>query len=404
MIDNPYTVKEQELEALIEQYSAEVEDLRAQLHWYKSFDMSAVTREVKEMSATERDLVKSIKSLDSEILKLEKKASEQAHSGKRKSIGWISIIWDKKDDTSDPLRKKLARKSEQEQKLSELRGEVASRSELLHRYSSLDLSELEMELADSVHKIGSEYVELSEVLKRKAVLDAKLELLERELTKTWQEIDYLQDRINKAEKLVARLNQSPGDAGRFERKKIHEESERVLDNGSPQNSLSRDKRTIDSRKRDAKKLELRIEEILLRDAQEVASLIIDGSNLCYEESHFIGLVALQNLCAELQKKYELTVVFDGSILKKLDLRDDADLRSQLPDVRVNVMANKESADEAILDAAGHDSKTFVISADRFVEYPDKVAVVDKRIIKPQLINQCVVIQHLGIDVPYQVAD
>lgn len=399
MTDNPYTVKEKELENFISKRSAEMEELRKKIAWYQSFDKAAVTKQVDENTDKEKKLSSRIEKLNSEIAKIDETLSQSAQvtTEKRKAKRWGFITFpasNKKIEKPDPRRETfISEKNSKSQERDELNKLLFSQSELLRRYSSFYLRNVGAELAEGTREIGNKYVELSEVIKRKTALDAELDPLVKKLTKISKEIEHLQDCVNKAERLITKLNQAPSG---YERKKIHEESERKLQNRSPAQFSYTAKKEIANKKRTVKKLKQRIEEILHWEAQEIRSLIIDGSNLCYEGSQFIGLDALRELCKTLQKEYDVFVFFDGSILEKMCLRSEDDLKAQLSGIKISIVTDSKSADETILNAASHDSTTFVISADRFADYPDKLAVSEGRIIRPRIADKRVILSHLKI--------
>ncbi|TVO80483.1 hypothetical protein [Shewanella algae] len=134
-------------------------------------------------------------------------------------------------------------------------------------------------------------------------------------------------------------------------------------------------------------------EQLFRDIQK---LVLDGNNLCYQGDTFIGLVALKTLVPILAGDFEIIVVFDASIRRALG-SGDSDVRDVLGnDIEVHVVATSVKADETVLDLAGTDKTTFVVSNDRFAEFGEKPAIRDQRVIRHEIVSGQVLIHDLGV--------
>lgn len=172
-------------------------------------------------------------------------------------------------------------------------------------------------------------------------------------------------------------------------------SEQRFDRSSPRGVASAKRRALNSVNRNIAKVEARLTEIGRRASRDVKALIIDGNNLCYQDSEFIGLAALKPLCTRLATTRDVTVVFDSSIRRHLQVRDD-DLRRMLPDVAVHVVAPRRAADETILDSA-QDGYVYVISNDRFGEFREKAAVREDRLLRHEIINGRVLVHDLWVD-------
>nr|WP_239529016.1 hypothetical protein [Paenarthrobacter ilicis] len=201
--------------------------------------------------------------------------------------------------------------------------------------------------------------------------------------------------------LAERYGQELGWASNsYERAKVHEKCKSHLGEGSPSKIISKVDRELNIRRRDAAKLERRFRDIARRGSLDVQALVIDGSNLSYEGSKFLGLFAVRALCTRLASEFEVTVVFDASTRTKLGIPTDEKLRSQLPGVNVHVVVSGTSADETILDVA-QDPTTFVVSNDRFADFPDKAVVREDRIIRHEIINGRVLVRDLKIDIAYR---
>lgn len=107
--------------------------------------------------------------------------------------------------------------------------------------------------------------------------------------------------------------------------------------------------------------------------RDIRHIVIDGNNLCYEGKRFLKLAALEVLVPLLTHRYKVTLIFDASIRSKLELSSQ-DIANLFPQVeRVHIVATRRKADETILAIASDDPHSFVLSNDRFADYPEKRA-------------------------------
>lgn len=98
----------------------------------------------------------------------------------------------------------------------------------------------------------------------------------------------------------------------------------------------------------------------------------------------------------LASEYEVVLVFDASIRRTLG-GGDSDIRDVFnKDIQVHVVATSVKADETILDLAGTDETTFIVSNDRFAEFGEKQALRDQRVIRHEIVSGQVMIHDLGI--------
>ncbi|KRC22556.1 hypothetical protein ASE31_22005 [Acidovorax sp. Root217] len=79
--------------------------------------------------------------------------------------------------------------------------------------------------------------------------------------------------------------------------------------------------------------------------------------------------------------------------------NDRDLRLRFPHAKVHVVAENRRADETILMGAEIDSKIFVLSNDRFADFPEKKAVFGKRIIRHEIVYSTIYIHDMNIAIP-----
>ena len=158
-------------------------------------------------------------------------------------------------------------------------------------------------------------------------------------------------------------------------------------------------RQLEGIRRNVGKAHDRVKRVVARGTRDIRALVVDGSNLCYQGGDFIRLAALRPLCDHLIGTYDVTVVFDASIRRKLGVLTDRALRDAFPGVTVHVVATRMKADETVLGVA-EDPFVFVLSNDRFAEYGEKPAVREGRLIRHEIINGRVLVHDLDISVPF----
>jgi hypothetical protein len=215
--------------------------------------------------------------------------------------------------------------------------------------------------------------------------------------------------ISEAEDLDVRLSRA---SSGYDRAMLHQQCERQFGDSSPR-SVIRDRRAQINRTRgelaakkrhrtaidrNLAKLDTRIEHIADLATREIRGIVIDGNNLCYQGQDFIGLAALRPLCRNLAAEYTVTVVFDASIRQRLTT-DDNSLARALPGTTVHVVASRTSADQTILHTA-QDRYLWVLSNDRFAEYPDKLVVADHRLLRHEILNGRILVHDLDLDEPF----
>lgn len=158
-------------------------------------------------------------------------------------------------------------------------------------------------------------------------------------------------------------------------------------------------RGLESVRRNLAKAEHRVATTVARGTRNVQALVLDGSNFCYQGGTFIRLAALGPLCSHLAGIYDVTLVFDASIRRRLGGVTDQALREAFPGVTVHVVATKTKADETILMVA-QDPLVYVLSNDRFAELGDMPVVNGGRLIRHEIINGRVLVADLDVAVPF----
>ncbi|MDF8362979.1 hypothetical protein [Achromobacter anxifer] len=209
----------------------------------------------------------------------------------------------------------------------------------------------------------------------------------------------LLDRIELAEKFEDELSK----AASYEKRQIHSRCGSRLGDERPGVIMRESRKALRRVEADITKLRARIAELVKIASRDVRNIVIDGNNLCYEGgSGFIGLAALEAIVPVLAEAYKVTLIFDSGIRGKLKL-SNKDIEAAFPDAaQVHVVASKRKADELVLDVAGDDRYTFVLSNDRFADFPEKSAVKEARVLQHEIFCQMARIYDLRIEVPFDL--
>lgn len=183
------------------------------------------------------------------------------------------------------------------------------------------------------------------------------------------------------------------------RAKIHRSAESSIGDDKPSRFIASTKGKLDQLERQILKLEERVRTIVRQGTMDVRSLILDGSNLCHSGTERIGLFALRALNPYLLEGREVQAVFDASVVQLLGVSVER-LKTELSPLPVHVAGDKSDADKVILRLADEPG-TYVLSNDRFADYPDMAAVVADRIIGVEIIGgRRAIIDDLDIDIEF----
>ena len=214
-----------------------------------------------------------------------------------------------------------------------------------------------------------------------------------------EELTGLKRRIARAEAFDSMLTNAQNG---YERAKLHEQCNKELGESKPANVLRQGRGALRGVEDKIGKLSTRVDSLIRFAAWDIRHIVIDGNNLCYEGRHFLKLAALEALVPILAKKYKVTLIFDASIRRKLKLSTEA-IEARFPQAdQVHIVASKEKADETVLAVAGSDPHTFVLSNDRFIDYPEKVAVKEERVLRHEIVSHAAYIHDLQIDARFEV--
>ena len=402
---NPFSPKLKLLSARLKDAQQELDSLVKPLTWYQSTSVDALEARLENTSAS---AIQMEEALDG--LLANKKREQQQRDSISDDVG--SLLnpknWFSKDQQQ--LRTLLKSRNDQLSRLTDL---VVTRQSKLKQEKTLaktlkaDIVRFNTFDADSTQgAINEKQHQLLELNSEYAILEEKRAQVDDALSPLLEELDDLGERKQKRvrqtgviDSFQARLNRA---SNGYERAMVHQDCEREFGTGNPQRVKSRIERELSGINRNIKKLESRAKKLAEVHSREIHKLIIDGNNLCFENGNqFVGLAPLAALTTVLVKRFEVLIVFDAAI-RSMVKSSDAEIRSSLPDgIKVHVVATRQTADETLLEAASGFSDVYVLSNDRFSDFPDKEVVRSDRIIRHEIIEDKVMVADLGVVESYR---
>ncbi|MEV7618914.1 hypothetical protein AB0N59_02140 [Microbacterium sp. NPDC089321] len=399
---NPLSTRLDEQETELAALRASVSELSEELAWHEHFDADTAIATVKgapgAIAELDRQIAEVRAAMDTQEARV-KLALPISAMGKN-PLHWFSEARSKAKAEvaggSAEFLKLKTQKATLAEEREALRQSADDAGSSIERHSMFDSSAVEATMAELQAAIDGLSAEIERLRPRVEAVDAALEPVLREYKKAHRRVSELEsdmETVNRYQDRLARASDSK------ERWEIHHECESRFGDGKPGKVADKIRKELPARRSERTKLERRLRDIARRSSLDVDSLVIDGSNLVYEGVDFIGLFALRALCAQLTPNYPVQVIFDTSIRRKLGHRGDATIYEQLSGLDIHVMGSKEAADELILDTA-QARTAYVISNDRFADFPDKSAVQEGRVIGHEIFNGHVIVRGLGIDVEY----
>ena len=398
MIKNPFFARYNLLADTISAVSDKESEKHDQIIWYDKFDADEVfstlnitLREISQLKIKMEEILPDLSRLTLHVKSLKQAAS----------LGWDPRYWFSSERSAklsqlDDLRKSLALLTSKHDELQQLiQSKVAQcvkQQVDLDRYRAFNRLEADATLKALKSHVVQLRAELNQVRLRKEQVDEQLREPLAELRKVQSQKSNLETEIDRAMTFDKRLNNA---SNSYERKMVHEECSANFSESSPARVISARQRELQSVNRTIGKLDDRLQSIVERASRVVKTLVIDGNNLCYQHQTFIGLSALQAVVQKLSRDFPVVIVFDATIRRQLQM-SDREISAQFREtVRVHVVASKQKADETLLDTA-RDPDTYVISNDRFKDFPDKSAVRDRRLIRHEILDDTVFVHDLSV--------
>ncbi len=396
---NTYAARYEELSNRIARIHKEEILLRQEISWYIDFDADSANRSLHTVKREFRSLEGELKSVDVELRQLSDEIVILAYQIRP---GFNPRYWFSSERSAKKAYLKLQKQllsHKQDHRQSLLReieakkGIIAQLQADVERYRNFDRLEAEATataLANQIQRITDEQTEIVPLMEQ---LHNQLVEPLAELKRLQVEKSCLQAELRKAESFERELSNADNS---YERKNIHDSCQDCFGESRPSRVIRRLRSEIESKDRNLDKLDKRMRSIGKRGTRTIKSLVIDGNNICYEQDKFIGLSALKAISRRLSEKYSVIVVFDASIRSNLRMDDRAIAGSFGDAVKVHVVATKTKADETILDVAA-DPGTYVISNDRFRDYPDKIVVKEQRLFRFEILNGRALVHDVNIN-------
>lgn len=395
---NPYDARYAELKEIIASTEVEMNNRLDQLGWYEGFNASDAVTALKVAN-------QEANSLEHELKEFPAKMTAQLENlvavSKEASLGFDPRYWfsseraAKKiehDEKSKAYFQLGKQRDKLEQRIQTYGEQIIKQQAELGRYRGFDLLEGEAAVKALRFHLAQLSSELGELQPLKEQVEQQLSEPLAELTELKSRKHKLQVDIARAENFDVRLTSAPNSK---ERRMIHDTCRSTFGESKPARVIVAKRREIDSLDRTIGKLEDRLRSIAQRASRIIKTLVIDGNNLCYQQQTFIGLVALQAVTQKLSSDYPVLVVFDATIRRRLQL-SDRDIAARFGEaVKVHVVASMQKADETVLDAADA-PHAYVISNDRFGDFPEKAAVREHRLIRHEILNGKIFIHDLNL--------
>lgn len=227
-----------------------------------------------------------------------------------------------------------------------------------------------------------------------AKLDEQVAPLLSSLADAERRRDAARDLLAKAQAFDRDLNQA---GNSYEKRMIHERCRIELGHDKPAQVASRARREAETAERDIEKLTRSLSTIAARDSRRIDRLVFDGNNFCYGRSNeFIGIAPLQAIAPHLSPDICKIMVFDASIRRRGF--NESKLSNAIGSGVIVHIVNG-AADETLLDlAAGeHD---YVVSNDRFVDYPTKPVVLGQRVFRHERVDNRIMIHELDVSTTF----
>ena len=407
MQHNPYAAEYEAIANKLSKAKAEEAKFNEQLRWHSTFNETASNDDLNAASALYTQLQNE---LANTVADLRQRTSSRDDLTREIDAGlapwrWFSAEYRRKQNLRDGQRNAIRRLerivNETHQKIAAAAEQLVAREAELNRYRSFDKSAVEASLATLTTQLTRFESEFKRVRLQKEDFDHQFAAPIAALNEANKKKRTLERDIARAKSLDQKLSERHTTAA--ERARIHDECRSTFQVSVPRKVMEAKGNEITSLNREIKKLENRLRSAAKLAAVKIKGVVIDGSNLCFQRGNeFIGLAALAALVQSLSKKYDVTIVFDGTMRPYLtNTRGEIALRAP-GNVSVFVLASELKADETVLDAAT-DPRVFVISNDGFGEFGDKPAVRDGRVLNHEIQQGRISVQALNLELSYETA-
>lgn len=401
---NPFTEPHSALQRQVRSAEDEREACSQRLVWHSNFDLGA---EAEALAASKREAGRIRSAIDGLKGRHNSEGTRAGQLSQNAKLGldprwWFSAERIQHARQRDEAREHLAKLdkdiAEQEAEVAKVLQACQQRQAQLDKYRGFDPLELKAKLRALELRLEQLRPELAKLLADKQRVDALLSAPLLEQQQLNDRLASLEREVTLAESFERRLS---GASNSYEKAMVHQECSNAFGGESgPGRVKQKKQRDIQAVRRNLEKVEARLKQIGQLASRPISTLVLDGNNLCYEGSEFIGLAPLHVLTHALAGSYHVIVVFDASIRKLLRMNDQQ-VRYGFPrEVRVHIVASKQAADQTVLESASA-LDAYVISNDRFRDYTDKAAVGGQRLIRHEIVAGKVLIHDLNLAVAFE---
>jgi hypothetical protein len=396
---NPLGEQLENAETMASELRSVLKSIRNEIDWYESADLKVLADSRVELQSQ-----LDIQSQDCTRLRGE---TQQIEASINKLSGSVNSLWNPKnwfDSQQRELRGCVSAKktsletvrknaSTAQGHLQDLEHQMRTKTEEIEKYKSFDFDAKCKDRMILANQLSQQEKAIKRIADRKQQADAALAPIVKQIRDAEQKKSEAASVMLQAQRLDKELSNADNS---YERAMAHQKCEENFGTGSPRKVISQKESEIRRLDRDLEKLQKRAKTVADKAARNIKKLILDGNNLCYQGDMFIGLAALKSLVPILANDYEVVLVFDASIRRAIGC-GDSDIRDILGgDIQVHVVATSVKADETVIDLAGPDKTTFIVSNDRFAEFGEKPALRDQRVIRHEIVSGQVLIHDLSV--------
>lgn len=403
MIINPYQEKYTKLQREIADLRKREVQISKDILWFDGLDISRIQFEISNIKTDGSRLTNLLRVMAIELEALKK---ELAQLNSKVGTPFNPLNWFDDQQKIYKARiqileaQKLVKQTGLDQTrktLSELAKSIEDKNKLVSRYESYDRVKIGQELREINDSLVLKEKECEIILPIKNKIDAELSPLNEQIESYESRIRWNNEVLGDAIRFERELSEA---LNGYERKRVHDACLHKYDEGKPRNLIKSSEKVLRQLEKDLIKTQDRARKKLQSLMRVIDTIVVDGNNLCYEDSRFIGINAIRSLTEKLSDQYKFIVVFDSGIRGLMRASDD-DIRSDLPDCKtVHVVASKTAADQTILEIACDNEGIYILSNDRFGEYSDKEVVKAHRLIKHEMVNGIIMIHDLNFKARY----
>jgi len=247
---------------------------------------------------------------------------------------------------------------------------------------------------DFDQKIAFRNNEMAKLQKNIEHSDKKLDNIQTAIYDLEDKIATNEVEINSGNRTISTLEQYVRDLtsadNSYEKAMIHEKIENDFGEGNPNKLIRTFSKKKEANLRAIDKQKEKIIDIITNMVVPVSDILIDGNNCCYfDGDKLLGLSAIKAIVPQLCPIAKVTVVFDHTILKRVD-KTEYDIRQELffKGVEILIAPKGEIADNFLNMMADKKPDSIIVSNDGFQEFTG-----DKKRIRNHMITSDMIMVH-----------